>query len=217
MIELPEDANLAASVLVYLDDPARAKAGLRLLPDGDAAPALAEVVTDAEQAGWQHLGTWLQTTKGGAARVEVRSEGIDIVLALDVSGSMRAEDFEPDNRLGVAKKVARNFVAGRSGDRIGLVVFAGGAYTQCPITLDYGMVQSLLDEVAFGRIPDGTAIGLALAAAAARLKASAAETRVAVLLTDGVNNAGAVDRDIVVVASAAVVSPRATIFTKGAT
>ena len=135
----------------------------------------------------------LARPQSGASRIEVTSEGIDIVLALDISGSMRAEDFKPDNRLAVAKRVAKNFVSGRSGDRIGLVVFAGGAYTQCPITLDYGMLQSLLDDVDFGRIPDGTAIGLSLATSVNRLRDTPGESRVVILVTDGQNNAGEVD------------------------
>ena len=129
----------------------------------------------------------------GASRVEVKSEGIDIVLALDISGSMRAEDFKPHNRLYVAKKVAKEFVAGRGGDRIGLVVFAGGAYTQCPLTLDYGIVTRLLDQVDFGGVPDGTAIGMALATATNRLREAKGKSKVVILLTDGQNNAGEVD------------------------
>jgi Ca-activated chloride channel family protein len=128
----------------------------------------------------------------GAARIEVKSEGIDIVLALDVSGSMRAEDFKP-NRLAVAKEVAKEFVSGRSGDRIGLVVFSGGAYTQCPLTLDYGVLESLLDDVGFGQLPDGTAIGMALATAVNRLRETKGDSRVVILLTDGQNNAGEID------------------------
>lgn len=129
----------------------------------------------------------------GASRVEIKSEGIDIMLALDISGSMRAEDFKPNNRLHVAKDVAKKFVAGRSGDRVGLVVFAGGAYTQCPLTMDYGILQSLLDAVDFGQVPDGTAIGMALATSINRLREAEGESRVVILLTDGQNNSGQVD------------------------
>jgi Ca-activated chloride channel family protein len=129
----------------------------------------------------------------GAARVEVKSEGIDIVLALDISGSMKAEDFKPNNRLTVAKEVAHKFVEGRSGDRIGLVVFAGGAYTQCPLTMDYGILTSLIDSVDFGNVPDGTAIGMALATAVNRLRDATGKSRVVILLTDGQNNAGEID------------------------
>jgi Ca-activated chloride channel family protein len=129
----------------------------------------------------------------GAARVEVKSEGIDIVLALDISGSMRAEDFKPNNRLYVAKDVAKRFVEGRVGDRIGLVVFAGGAYTQCPRTMDYSILQSLLDQVDFGQVPDGTAIGMALATSVNRLRQAEGQSRIVILLTDGQNNAGEID------------------------
>jgi len=128
----------------------------------------------------------------GAAKVERKSEGIDIVLALDISGSMRAEDFKP-NRLAVVKQVAKEFVQGRSGDRIGLVVFAGGAYTQCPLTLDYGVLTTLLDEVDFGNVPDGTAIGMALATSVNRLRGTPGKSKIVVLLTDGQNNAGEID------------------------
>jgi Ca-activated chloride channel family protein len=138
------------------------------------------------------LAVALARPQTGAERVEVRTEGIDIVMALDVSGSMRAEDFKPDNRLTVAKNVAREFITGRRGDRIGLVVFAGGAYTQCPLTLDYGVLQDLLDEVDFGQ-PDGTAVGMALVTAVNRLRQAEGESRVVILLTDGQNNAGEVD------------------------
>ena len=129
----------------------------------------------------------------GAARIEVKSEGIDIVLVLDISGSMRAEDFKPHNRLTVAKRVAREFVDGRKGDRIGLVVFSGGAYTQCPLTLDHGIVQQLMGDVDFGQVPDGTAIGMALATATNRLREAKGKSRVVILLTDGQNNAGEID------------------------
>jgi Ca-activated chloride channel family protein len=105
---------------------------------------------------------------------------------------MRAEDFKP-NRLAVAKEVAKEFVSGRSGDRIGLVVFSGGAYTQCPLTLDYGVLESLLDDVGFGQLPDGTAIGMALATAVNRLRETKGDSRVVILLTDGQNNAGEID------------------------
>jgi Ca-activated chloride channel homolog len=123
----------------------------------------------------------------------VVSEGIDIMLGLDISGSMRAEDFQPDNRLQVAKRVARRFIEGRKGDRIGLVVFASGAYTQCPLTTDYPVLLSMLDAVDFGDIKDGTAVGMAIATAANRLREAASHSRVLVLLTDGRNNAGTVD------------------------
>ncbi|MGC9317448.1 MAG: VWA domain-containing protein [Armatimonadota bacterium] len=125
--------------------------------------------------------------------VSVSSEGIDIVLALDISGSMRAEDFQPRNRFNVAKSVLQRFIAGTKGDRLALVVFAGKAFTQCPLTLDYEMLQQLLSQVELGMIEDGTAIGMAIATGAARLERSKAASRVIILLTDGVNNAGAID------------------------
>jgi Ca-activated chloride channel family protein len=139
------------------------------------------------------LVTALARPQTGAAKVEVKSEGIDIVLAMDISGSMQAEDFKPHNRLYVAKEVAKRFVSGRSGDRIGLVVFSGGAYTQCPLTLDYGILLNLIDQVDFGQIPDGTAIGMGLATAVNRLREAGGKSQVVILLTDGQNNAGAID------------------------
>ena len=129
----------------------------------------------------------------GYAWEESLTEGIDIQIVLDVSGSMGAEDFQPKNRLTVAKQVVKDFVAGRPGDRIGLVVFSGAAMTRAPLTTDREMLNLLVDSVDLNSLPDGTAIGVALASAAARLKDSAAKTKVIVLVTDGVNNAGAID------------------------
>jgi Ca-activated chloride channel family protein len=115
-------------------------------------------------------------------------EGVDIMLALDISGSMKAEDFKPKNRLYVAKEVIRNFIKGRESDRLGLVVFARRSFTQCPLTTDYELLINLLDRVDFGMVEDKTAIGLAIANAANRLKESNAKSKIIVLLTDGVNN-----------------------------
>jgi Ca-activated chloride channel family protein len=129
----------------------------------------------------------------GYAWEESLTEGIDIQIVLDISGSMGAEDFEPKDRLTVAKQIVREFVAGRTGDRIGLVVFSGAAMTRSPLTTDHRMLDLLIDSVALNTLPDGTAIGVALASAAARLKHSEAKTKVIVLVTDGVNNAGAID------------------------
>jgi Ca-activated chloride channel family protein len=129
----------------------------------------------------------------GYAWEESLTEGIDIELLLDISGSMAAEDFLPQNRLAVAKQVVKQFVAGRTGDRIGLVVFSGTAMTRAPLTTDHAMLQLLVDSVELNSLPDGTAIGVALAAAAARLRGSPAKTRVMVLVTDGGNNAGEID------------------------
>lgn len=128
----------------------------------------------------------------GVKEREVVSEGIDIVLALDVSGSMRAEDFKP-NRLAAAKEVAKEFIGGRQGDRIGLVVFSADSFTQCPLTLDYGVLSDLIDQIDFGMIADGTAIGMGIANAANRLRESPGKSKVVILLTDGVNNAGRID------------------------
>ena len=117
------------------------------------------------------------------------SEGIDIVMALDVSGTMLAQDFSP-TRLEAAKKVAAEFINDRSNDRIGLVIFGGESFTQCPLTTDHRVLLNLLNEVKFGMIEDGTAIGLGLANSVNRLKDSKSKSRVVILLTDGSNNAG---------------------------
>jgi Ca-activated chloride channel family protein len=119
-------------------------------------------------------------------------EGIDIVVAFDLSTSMAAADFEPRNRLHVAKEVLKDFVSRRTTDRIGLVVFARDAYTQCPLTLDTGILRALVDQLRFGVIEDGTAIGNALATAVNRLRESDAKSKAIVLLTDGDNNSGQV-------------------------
>lgn len=124
---------------------------------------------------------------------ESLTEGIDILIALDVSGSMGAEDFKPKNRLAVAKQVLRRFVAGRRADRIGMVVFSGSVLTRSPLTTDRSMLDFLIDSAQLNAAPDGTAIGVALASSAARLKDSTAKTKVVVLVTDGVNNAGEID------------------------
>lgn len=119
------------------------------------------------------------------------SEGIDIVLALDISGSMLARDFSPD-RLEAAKEVATKFILERPQDKIGLVIFSGESFTQCPLTTDQAVLVNLLREVKSGMVEDGTAIGLGLANAVNRLKDSPAKSKVVILLTDGVNNMGAV-------------------------
>lgn len=126
-------------------------------------------------------------------RVEATSvEGIDIVIAFDLSTSMRAEDFAPQNRLHVAKEVLKEFVARRRTDRVGLVVFAGDAYTASPLTLDTGIVRALVDQLRFGVIEDGTAIGNAIATGVNRLRESTTRSKAIVLLTDGDNNSGQV-------------------------
>lgn len=121
----------------------------------------------------------------------VTTEGIDIVIALDISSSMLAQDFQPD-RLEAAKNVAMEFISGREYDRMGLVVFAGEAFTQCPLTTDRAVLLNLFKDIHSGMIEDGTAIGNGLATAVARLKDSEAISRVVILLTDGENNRGEV-------------------------
>ena len=120
-----------------------------------------------------------------------KTEGVDIVIALDISGSMLAEDFKP-NRIDAAKEIGMEFVSSRPDDRIGLVVFAGESYTQCPLTIDHAVLLNLFSEVKSGVIEDGTAIGMGLATAVNRLKDSKAVSKVVILLTDGVNNRGKV-------------------------
>ena len=120
---------------------------------------------------------------------DISTEGIDIVLALDISGSMLARDFKPD-RLEASKNVATEFISGRPYDRIGLVVFSGESFTQCPITTDHAVLINLLREIQSGMIEDGTAIGNGLATAVNRIKDSEAKSKVIILLTDGVNNRG---------------------------
>lgn len=124
----------------------------------------------------------------------IKNLGIDIMIALDVSGSMRGEDFQPKNRLAVAKQVVKDFVGKRGSDRIGMVVFAGEAYLQCPLTVEHNMIKDIVDEVDFGTVSvDGTAIGDALALSASRMMESKAKSKVILLITDGMNNRGAMD------------------------
>jgi Ca-activated chloride channel family protein len=163
------------------------RARLIWLPDALAAIA------------WLALLVALARPQGGVAREVLRGQGIDIVLALDISGSMAALDFEPVNRLTAAKSVIGDFIAGREFDRIGLVVFARGAFLQSPLTLDYTVLRDLLDDVrlvteiidADGNplLLDGTAVGLGIASAAGMLRDSAAPSKVIIALTDGDNNA----------------------------
>lgn len=129
----------------------------------------------------------------GAARAEVRSEGISIVLAIDLSSSMLSEDFAPSNRLDVAKQTAIDFVRGRESDRIGVVAFAAQALTQVPITTDYTVLEQAITNLHIGELEDGTAIGTAIATSANRLRHAPGPSKVMVLLTDGVNNRGTVD------------------------
>jgi Ca-activated chloride channel family protein len=135
----------------------------------------------------------LARPQAGNEKRDIEAEGIDIIMALDVSGSMKAEDFKPHNRLHVAKEEIDKFIDRRVSDRIGLVVFAKSSFTQCPLTLDYGILKNFLEQVDFDMIEDGTAIGLALANAVNRLKDSEAKSKIVVLLTDGVNNVWEID------------------------
>ncbi|MFH2143131.1 MAG: VWA domain-containing protein [Bacteroidota bacterium] len=121
----------------------------------------------------------------------VTTQGIDIIISLDISGSMLARDFKPD-RLEAAKDVASEFIAGRPEDRIGLVVFSGESFTQCPLTSDHAVLINLFKGIKSGMIEDGTAIGMGLANAVNRLKDSKAISKVIILLTDGVNNRGSI-------------------------
>jgi len=129
----------------------------------------------------------------GTSREDLTTQGIDIVVALDVSGSMAAEDFQPQNRLAVARQVVSDFIQRRPTDRIGLVVFAGRSLTKSPPTTDSAVLLRQLEDVRLGMLPDGTAIGSGLATALTRLRRSKAESRIVVLVTDGANNAGEID------------------------
>ena len=129
----------------------------------------------------------------GVRQSETETRGVDIVLAIDISPSMAAEDFRPMNRLFVAKETARDFVRQRDHDRIGLVAFAATSFTQCPLTLDHDALIALLGGLDFGLAEDGTAIGMGLATAVGGLRSSRTPSKVVVLLTDGQNNRGAID------------------------
>ena len=126
----------------------------------------------------------------GTESEEILTEGIDIVIALDASSSMAAEDFKPQNRFHVAKLVASRFIEELKYDRVGLVVFAAKAYSRCPLTLDYGVLLNILNNAKLGTLEDGTAIGNALATCLNRLRGSKAKSKVVILVTDGVNNRG---------------------------
>jgi Ca-activated chloride channel family protein len=128
-----------------------------------------------------------------AAGRPLTTSGVDIVLTIDASGSMKAEDFQPRNRLEVAKQAAIDFIEERPSDRLGLVTFAGQAVTQAPLTLDHQAVEGSIRRIEIGGLADGTAIGTALATAVNRLRVSDARSKVVILLTDGVNNAGQID------------------------
>ncbi|MCS6818596.1 MAG: VWA domain-containing protein, partial [Chitinophagales bacterium] len=134
----------------------------------------------------------LARPQSSVSEEKISTEGIDIVIALDISTSMLAQDFKP-NRLEAAKNEAINFVDARKSDRIGLVVFAGESFTQCPVTIDHSIVKNQLKAIKNGVLEDGTAIGMGLATAVQRLRESKAKSKVVILMTDGVNNRGLID------------------------
>lgn len=138
-------------------------------------------------------GLALARPQKGSLRESVTTRGVDIIVALDVSGSMAAEDFQPRNRLGVAKEVVAEFARRRTTDRLGLVVFAARSLTKVPPTTDQAVLLRQLDDVRLGMLPDGTAIGSGIATALTRLRRSKAKSRIVVLVTDGGNNAGEID------------------------
>jgi Ca-activated chloride channel family protein len=165
----------------------------RTLPPGPAV-RLRYVTPALRLLGLALLGVAFARPQTWFHEQEVLTEGIDILLAVDVSGSMRTEDFRPKNRLLVAKDVVGQFVRGRRNDLIGLVAFAANAYTRCPLTLDYSVLLDQLERTDFAtREEDGTAIGLGLATAVARLDKATGKSKVVVLLTDGRNNRGQID------------------------
>ena len=135
----------------------------------------------------------LAQPRSGATSHEVTSQGIDIMIAFDISSSMLAEDFQPQNRLEVARDLVRKFVALRTSDRLGLVAFSGEALTQVPLTTDYPVMSAAVANLQPGQLEDGTAIGTAIATAANRLRRSPGKSRVILLLTDGENNRGSID------------------------
>jgi len=135
----------------------------------------------------------LARPRSGARAENVTSQGINIVLTIDLSSSMLAQDFQPQNRLEVAKEVVKRFVTARSSDRIGVVAFAAEALTQVPLTTDYPVVNAAVDNLAAGQLEDGTAIGTAIATSANRLRNAPGRSKVMILLTDGENNRGSID------------------------
>src|SRR2546426_10037454 len=168
-------------------------APFRLIPPG-LAVRLRRLPAALRVLGLALLVVALARPQTGRHEEEVLTEGIDILLTVDTSGSMRTEDFRPKNRLEVAKDVVGRFVRGRRNDLMGLVVFAANAYTRCPLTLDYGVLLDLLSQVDIAsREEDGTAIGMGLATAVARLKDARGKSKVIILLTDGRNNRGQID------------------------
>ncbi len=122
---------------------------------------------------------------------DVKTEGIDLLIAMDISASMLAQDFKP-NRIEVAKETAIEFIDNRVNDRLGLIIFSGEAFTQCPLTTDHAIIKNMFKDIKTGMVKDGTAIGMGLATAVNRIKDSKAKSKVIILLTDGVNNSGSI-------------------------
>ncbi len=157
------------------------------------------------RTGWARVAPWLRwmslagvvialaQPRSGARTENVTRDGIDIALVVDISSSMLAEDFQPQNRMEVAKDKAKAFVVGRRTDRIGVIAFSGEALTQVPLTSDYPVVLAALDNLQPGQLLDGTAIGTAIATSANRLRSAGGRSRVMLLLTDGENNRGDID------------------------
>lgn len=170
---------VSSSPAIYKNMPRGLRARLWWLPIPVRAAALALFICA------------LARPQNSDSATKVRTEGIDIVLAIDVSSSMKAEDIRP-NRLEAARNVALEFIDRRKNDRIGVVAFAGESYTQCPVTIDHRIAKTLLKEMQDEVLSDGTAIGAGLTTAIARLRSSTAKSRVVILLTDGVNNAGSI-------------------------
>lgn len=146
----------------------------------------------------------LARPRTGARTETLRGDGISIVIAMDISSSMLAEDFQPANRLEVAKETAKEFISARDADQVGIVAFAGEALTQVPLTLDYPVLLAAVDNLQPGQLEDGTAIGTALVTATNRLRDADGRSRVVILLTDGENNRGAIDPRTAAQAAAAM-------------
>ena len=135
----------------------------------------------------------LARPQGVSVERDISKEGVDIMIAMDTSGSMQAEDFKPFDRLAESKRVIKGFVVKRPNDRIGLVVFGNDAFTQCPLTIDHDMLSALIDQITIGIAGDGTAIGMGIATGLNRLKSSKSHSKIMILMTDGENNSGEID------------------------
>ncbi|OGF44242.1 MAG: aerotolerance regulator BatA [Candidatus Firestonebacteria bacterium RIFOXYC2_FULL_39_67] len=191
---------VAAAVWYFIEREKRKKAAImfsdfRLFKGlGNFSSNKRQILLGLRTLGLIFLVLALARPQSGLKTEEISTKGIDIILCMDTSGSMKAEDFKPNNRLGVAKSVASDFVKGRSNDRIGIVVFSAVSLLQCPLTSDYGAVIDFMKSIDIGMTQtDGTAIGNALATSVDRLKDSKAKSKIIILLTDGRNNMGEVD------------------------